>query len=477
MNAKGADRMDIEDLKFIMAQGEGYNLEFKESFSDATGKEICAFANAKGGKILVGVTDDGEVKGVKSSNQLKSRIYDMTRNFDPPLRITVEEVGPVLLINVEEGVNKPYSVNGRFYIRYGANSQQLKRDEIRDFFREENLISFDDKINNEFDLANDLDEDKFEHFLKITKISPVITKEKILGNLGLIKDDHIKNAGILLFSRKITRFFLNATLSCFLYMGTSKYKILDKKEFDEDILSNYNNAIKYLTAHLNTEYIIKSGPREEKLELPEDALREAVLNAVAHRDYFSTANIHVNIFKDRVEIINPGGLAGNLSIDDLYEKSIPRNPLLFGLMERMELVEKAGSGLVRIEKAMLDYKLDKPEIKADRNWFHITFKRPELQKSTYEDRFKKGNEKRGKEKKGNSAPENAPVNAPVKLSKLQSSIIGEMKRSEGVTYETLSEFFRKDRATIKRNIQKLKKMNIVKRIGSDKSGYWKVENL
>lgn len=329
--------MDIEDLKFIIAQGEGYNLEFKESFSDSIGKEICAFANSRGGKVLVGVTDDGDIKG--------------------------------------------------------ANSQQLKRDEIRDFFRKENLISFDDKINDEFDLANDLDEDKFEHFLKMTKISPVITKEKILENLGLIKNNRIKNAGVLLFSPKVTKFFLNATLGCFLYMGTSKYKILDKKEFDEDILSNYNNAIKYLVAHLNTEYIIKSGPREEKLELPEDALREAVLNAIAHRDYFSTANIHVNIFKDRVEIINPGGLIGNLSIDELYEKSIPRNPLLFGLMERMELVEKAGSGLVRIEKAMLDYKLDKPDIKADRNWFHITFKRPELQNSTYEDRVLNGIEK------------------------------------------------------------------------------------
>lgn len=385
--------MNIEDLKFIIAQGEGYNLEFKESFSDSIGKEICAFANSKGGKVLIGVTDDGEIKGVESSNQLKSRIYDMTRNFDPPLRITVEEVEPVLIIHVDENVNKPYSVNGRFYIRYGANSQQLKRDEIRDFFREENLIRFDDIVNNEFHLVDDLDEEKFEHFLKIAKISPVITKENILENLGLTKGDRIRNAGILLFGRKVTKFFLNATVGCFLYMGTSKYKILDKKEFDEDILSNYNNAINYLVAHLNTEYIIKGGPREEILELPEDALREAVLNAIAHRDYFSTANIHINIFRDRVEIINPGGLAGNLSIDELYEKSIPRNPLLFGLMERMELVEKAGSGLVRIEKAMLDYKLDKPVIRADRNWFHITFLRPELQNSTYEERVLNGIDK------------------------------------------------------------------------------------
>lgn len=380
--------MDIEDLKFMIAQGEGYMLEFKESFSDSIAKEICAFANAKGGKVLIGVTDDGEIKGVKSSNQIKSRLYDMTRNFDPPLRVAIEVVESVLIINVDEGVDKPYSVKGRFYIRYGANSQQLKRDEIRDFFKEENLIGFDDKINKEFDLNNDLDEDRFNRFIEITKVSPVIKKERILENLGLIKDGFVKNAGVLLFCQKITKFFLSATISCFLYMGTSKYKILDKKEFDQDILSNYNHTINYIMSHLNTEYIIKNGPRDEKLELPGDALREAILNAIAHRDYFSTSNIHVNIFKNRVEIINPGGLIGNLSIEDIYEKSIPRNPLLFGIMERMELIERAGSGLVRIEKAMEDYMLEKPIIKADKNWFQITFLRPELQVYPYEFRVR-----------------------------------------------------------------------------------------
>lgn len=382
--------MERDDLKLLIEQGEGYNLEFKESFSDSIAKEICAFSNSSGGKILIGVTDKGEIKGIKSSNALKSRIYDLSRNFDPPFRVTIEDVEPLLVIDVEEGAGKPYSVNGKFYVRYGANSQQLNRDEIRDFFKDENLISFDAKLNNQFDLAVDLDEERFNRFLEITRISPVINREKILENLGLLKDKRIKNAGVLLFCSKVTRFFLNATVNCFLYMGESKFKILDKKEFDGDILSNYNFVMNYLMSHLNTEYIIKSGPREEKLELPEDALREAVLNAIAHRDYFSTASVHINIFKDRVEVVNPGGVMGNMSLADLFEKSIPRNPLLFGLMERMDLVEKAGSGLVRIEMAMQDYRLEKPLIEADKNWFRITFKRPELQHSTFEDRVING---------------------------------------------------------------------------------------
>jgi ATP-dependent DNA helicase RecG len=359
-------------------------------------------------------------------------------------------------------------------MRYGTNSQQLNRDEIRNFFREESLVNFDEKINKDFNLLKDFDENKFKYFLKIAGISDVIKKEKVLENLGLLKDGYIRNAGVLLFCSKVTRFFLNATIGCFLYMGYDKYKILDKKEFDEDILTNYHNGIRYLKLHLNTEFIIKGGPREEKLELPEDALREAVLNAIAHRDYFSTANIHINIFKDRVEIINPGGLIGNLTIKDIYERSIPRNPLLFTLMERMELVEKAGSGLVRIEKAMRDYVLERPVIQADKNWFQITFKRPDLQESTFEDRISHKIKKKSPRKRDSIAPENAPVNAPVKLTGLQERILKAIQQETNVTYDRLAKTLKKDRSTIRRNIQKLKQLDIIKRIGPDKSGHWQI---
>jgi predicted HTH transcriptional regulator len=118
--------------------------------------------------------------------------------------------------------------------------------------------------------------------------------------------------------------------------------------------------------------------------------------------------------------------------------------------------------------------LEKPEIKADKNWFHIIFKRPELQESTFEDRIRNGALERVKYGTNNYAPANAPVNGPVKLSKLQTDILNEVKQDETVTYNELSERLRKDRTTIRRNIQKLKEMNLIERIGSDKNGSWKV---
>ncbi len=110
----------------------------------------------------------------------------------------------------------------------------------------------------------------------------------------------------------------------------------------------YQNIINYLQAKLNTEFIITATGRIERLELPVDALREAVVNALAHRDYRSTACTQVHIFWDRVEIISPDGLPAGMTKKDLGKKSIPRNPLLFGIFFRMDVLEQLGSGIKRI---------------------------------------------------------------------------------------------------------------------------------
>src|SRR3989338_4472952 len=311
--------MNKKEWDLMLQEGEGYNLEFKESISDSTAKEMCAFANANGGKILMGVSDTGETKGIPITNRLKSQIYDsskwvhtpqlaanrnflrlkntpqlaavgifyLARNFDPRLEISIGEIGNVLVIDIPEGANKPYSVNGKFYIRQGTNSQQLSREEIREFFQKEGLVLFDERLNSDFNLKKDFNAGAYRLFLEKSKISPVLAKEKVLENLGLIKNNKLKNAGVLLFCKKATSFMSNAAVICSLFQGTDKNKIIDSQEFDKDIYSNYENAIGYVRNKLNTEYVIKGGPREEILELPEEALREAILNAIAHRSYFA----------------------------------------------------------------------------------------------------------------------------------------------------------------------------------------------
>ncbi|MBI1968657.1 putative DNA binding domain-containing protein, partial [Candidatus Woesearchaeota archaeon] len=309
--------MDKKELEFLLKEGEGFNLEFKERDSSDLGKEICAFANAAGGKILLGVSDNGEIKGTNVTNRLKSQIVDIARNFNPKLEISVEEIGGVLIIDVPEGKNKPYSVNGKFFMRYGPNSQQLERDEIREFFFKEGLILWDEKTNKDFDLEKDLNKKAFGNFTSLANLSPVLGRKELLQNLSLLSDSHLKNAGVLLFAKDVTKFFLKATITCVLYEGTDKVNIIDKKDFTKDLYSNYQDVLDYLKSKLNTQIIITGGPHQKKLELPEKALREAFANAIGNRDYnVQGAKILVEISLDRVEITNPGGLVKGLKKED-----------------------------------------------------------------------------------------------------------------------------------------------------------------
>ncbi len=444
-------KLNSDDLNFLISQGEGYNLEFKESFSAGISKEICAFTNSNGGKILLGVTDKGLIKGIGDTNFLRSRIQDLARNMDPSLNIIVgvNDAGNVVVIDVPEGDSKPYSAGGKFFMRYGANSQQLTSDEIRTFFQKEGLLLFDEKPNLVFDVGRDLDAERFGDFLERAKISRVLDNEDILENLCLLDGGNLKNAGVLMFCRKVTKFIPQATITCVLYQGKSKYKILDRKEYDEDLYSNFFNANNYVQSKLNTEFIIKGGPREEKLELPEDALREALLNAIAHRDYFVRgASILVEIFSDRVEITNPGGLVNGLTMDDLGKRSLSRNNLLFGLMQRMDLIEKVGSGILRMRNAMDEYGLKGPRFDVNDNWFTIIYDRPV-------DMWSKGSQKTAQ--------------------KTAQKILELIKVNPHITINELSEQIKISDRAVKNHIKKFKDEGFLERVGSDKGGFWRVK--
>ncbi len=451
--------MTKKELLELVKLGEGLNIEFKKNFSSSVGKEICAFANTIGGKILLGVDDKGNVPGITDFNRVKSQVQDIARNMDPPISLGFDIVDKVLIAIVPKGSKKPYSVNGKFYTREAANSQQLKRDEIREFFYKEHLVYFDEKLCHEFDLKKDFSESAYEKFIEVAVIYTKLGKMDVLENLRLTREYVLSNAAVLLFCKDVTVHFISATITCVLFMGKSKYRILDKKVFKRDLYSNYQDTMGYLLSHLNTEYIIKSGPREEKLELPEDALREAILNAIAHRDYRSTANIQVYIFSDRVEIVNPGGLVGGLKMEDLGRRSMPRNPLLFYIMERMELVEQIGTGILRMRDGMKEYDLEEPLIEADENWFSITFKRKAQQQ-----------EPRIKDRKSS-------VKMPVNLTQLQRQILNRLLEQPRITYDELAEKLEKSRKTIRVNIKELKAMNLLDRIGSDKTGHWEVKTI
>ena len=190
------------------------------------------------------------------------------------------------------------------------------------------------------------------------------------------------HAGAWLLARDIRRFTTTAHVSCALFIGTEKVRILDRRDFHRDIPTMIDGTVAWMLTKINVEFIIEHVQREERPELPEEALREAVANAVAHRDYRSTANVHIYVFKNRIEIISPGGLPAGMTEANLGIKSMPRNPLLFGMLYRMGVVENIGSGIKRIRELCREHGVAEPTIDVSEHWVTVTFPRPTGQVET-----------------------------------------------------------------------------------------------
>ena len=365
-------------LTDLLALGEGFTIEFKRSLRSDLGRDICAFANAAGGAILLGVEDDGRVLGVRGHQRLKPRIQSVARSVEPPVGVEVESIGEVLCVRVPAQRGKPYSYDGRFFIREGASSRQMSRDEIGDFFFAEGVVRLDESPCRRFSLDDDLDDRTWTAFRRRAWIPDHTEPETALANLRLLAEDgRITNAGAWLLAKDIRRFHSSAHLSCALFEGTTKREILDRRDFPGDVCSMIDAAMTWICSKIDVRYVITdSGNRRERPELPPEAIREAVVNAVAHRDYRSTANVHVYLFHDRLEVVSPGGLPAGMTEAELGVKSVPRNPLLYGLLHRMDAVGQIGAGITRIRDLSREWQVPAPVINVSERWVTVTFRRP-----------------------------------------------------------------------------------------------------
>lgn len=210
----------------------------------------------------------------------------------------------------------PIPFQGNSIYATGHLLKQMNRNEIREFFFQEGVIHFDETLCDSYNLQKDLTKEMWQSFIKKAKIPENIEPMQVLENLHLEKDERLTYAGAWMLAKDITKYSISAKVLCALFMGTTRTNIPDRQEYTGDLYSIYQNIINYLQAKLNTEFIITATGRIERLELSVDALREAVVNALAHRDYRSTACIQVYIFRDRVEIISPGGLPAGMSKEE-----------------------------------------------------------------------------------------------------------------------------------------------------------------
>lgn len=456
--------MNKKELKFILQEGEGYLIEFKERVSNLD-KEIVSFANGAGGRIFIGISDDGKVIGINSTNKLKSQIQDIANNCEPPVKIYLEEFENILIVKVVPGDNKPYSCSSGFYTRIGPNAQKMSRDKIIEFFKSEGRIKFDELMNLKFDYKKDFDKSKLDHFLKLAKISPVIDVPSILLNLGVAEKQEgnviFNNTGILFFAKDLSKFYRHSKITCALYKGNEKNRVLDRKDFNNDLVTNIDNALLFLEQHIPVRYDFDGSPqRKESYEVPLEALREAIINAVCHRNYFEYgANIMVEIFDNRIDITSPGGLVPGLTVKEFGTKSVLRNPNIAALFYRIEYIEQMGTGINRMQSLVKESSLEP-----------ISFEFTSFVTATFWRSSKKVVSTLGdRDKFGINSVEIRDIFGISALNVLEKII-----SDNNLTIPEIAQLLSLTNRTVEKKISDLKNAGLIKRVGSNKTGHWEV---
>ncbi|MEQ9218908.1 MAG: ATP-binding protein [Cyclobacteriaceae bacterium] len=243
-----------------------------------------------------------------------------------------------------------------------------------------------------------------------------------------------------------------AVIRCVAFEGYDKRTIMDSKDFSGPLHTQYTQTIQWLKNKLDVRYDIEgegSGPRKEIWEIPETVFKEAIINALSHRDYYEKgARITVELFKDRVEISNPGGLISGIKKSEFGKRSLSRNPLIFGLFEKMDLVEQIGSGVGRIRDLMEEAGLPAPGFMLE-GMFTVTLLRP-VDFETWINSWKDH------------------------LTENRVRILELIHQDTKVTKEFLSSSIGVSTTAIDNNIKWLRQEGFVERIGGDKKGIWKI---
>ena len=444
-----------DDILQIVAGGEGYNAEFKVAVPSKVRElteEICAFANAAGGVLLIGVDDNNQIKGVCIDNTKRSAIQNSISEITPSLHcslLLVEVAGKTVgVIEVSSGINKPYVLSGAIYVRMGPNTQKLTTaEQMRDFFQQSEKIYFDEAVCKDFNEETETDQEFLLEFKSLAKLSTTIPNKQIYANLKLLTTDgFFKNGSVLFFGKQPEAYFEKAIIRCVAFGGIDKRFIIDDKLFGGPLYFQYTKAIQWLRTKLNVRYDIEgqgSGPRTEIWEIPETVFKEAIINSLSHRDYYDKGAVTtIELFDDRVEISNPGGLVSAISPAQFGKRSHSRNPLIFGLFARMHMVEQIGSGIARMNDLMKAVDLPEPDYRTE-GIFTVSFKRP--------------------------------VNPSGKTSeKTSEKILQLIKNDTDITIEELAVQLGRSTRSIEMQLKKLKADKKIIRIGPDRGGYWQL---
>ena len=356
-----------------MAFVESEVVELKAEVVGDICKEVIAFANTKGGTLYIGVSNDGSVVGVKNADQVMLQLNNMIRDSIKPdvtmfvgyetQHVTDKDI---IAVTIQKGTDRPYYLGSKglkpsgVYVRNGTSSDPATDTAIRRMIKETDGDSFESMRSLEQNLSFEAAKKQFEK-----QNIPFDTAK--MQTLGMISADGIYSNVALLLSDQCPSTIKAATFS-----GEDKGSFQDRREFGGSLFQQMEELYSYLDMRNQTKATFDGLYRIDTRDYPEDALREALLNSLVHRDYSFRASTLVSVYADRIEFVSVGGLPSGIELDDIMlGLSVCRNPKLAAIFYRLQLIEAYGTGMPKIMNAYADTEL-KPKIEVSSNAFKIT---------------------------------------------------------------------------------------------------------
>jgi len=364
---------------------EGQGLEFKQSVENfkEVSKTACAFANASGGKIVIGIADDGKTVGVpaKELDSLQQRLEGAIQQISPvpfhKIFVDEKEGKKTVVCEIYQiGQGAFCTFGGIVYYRAGSTNTKLEGRTLQDYLINRHILSFDESRSQA--KLEDLDTHKVQEFLKKRSPEFVFDEAKVqeyLFNLSLISkngESWLKNTAILFFAKEPAKYLPQNEIKLVCFKGDQPVDIIDSRIVKSTILENLKEAEDFIKKNTRTAIKIEKLERQEQPDYPFPVIREALINALTHRDYLSRDAVQINIFDDRIEFINPGTLPTGLSLQILGSISVPRNHLTYRLLRDLKLIEGFATGIPRMRSAMKEAGLAEPVFEELGSFFRVT---------------------------------------------------------------------------------------------------------
>ena len=470
---------------------ENQHIEFKQSWRDEYLQYICGFANAQGGTLYIGIDDKGEVCGIKNAHTLLENLpnqINQTMGLLAQVDLHVDEEKEYISIHVEPS-DQAISYRGKFYYRSGSTLQEMNGVALTDFLFRKNNTTWDQSIVEEATL-NELDAESVDYFVrKAVDAQRLDASVRELSHIQLLRklklvnhEDQLTMAALLLFGKDIEKWNLMASFRIGRFQQ-SQANLL----FQDNIVCPLIHMPERVLWTLRSRYLVapihyEGLQRIEPLEIPEDALREMVCNAIVHKNYLGP-HIQMRVWDDKIELWNFGELPYNYTIEKLLQthESYPRNPLIAQIFYLAGLIEQWGRGYEKIHDAFVREHLMQPTFEQARGGILVTIPREKFiaiqtgksigaELSTTQD---------------DQTSQKSVQKSVQKSTEKQQAIYDLIKNKGSIEplNEPLNELLNTERiallldipySTAKRIVKDLEKKGLIVRVGSKKNGHWEI---